>query len=107
MRTKFDSALPRSSFLVPTHFSIASMKPDSGSRLTPPTVYYFRRELDARETLTAAGIAVGAGLAAFYLARVMLQRTPIAREKSIPQLDERGVIVRRARQKPPRTSAPR
>jgi hypothetical protein len=83
------------------------MKPDTGSRLVPPAVYYFRRELDARETLTAAGVALGAGLAAFYLARLMLQRTPIAREQGIPQIDERGVIVRRTREKGPRTSARR
>ena len=83
------------------------MPPDSGSRLTPPTVYYFRRELEARETLTAAGLAVGVGLAAFYIARMMLQRTPIAREQAVPQLDERGVIVRRARQQRPATPAPR
>jgi hypothetical protein len=82
------------------------MKPDSGSRLTPPTVYYFRRELEARETLTAAGVAVGAGIAAFYLARMMLQRTPIAREQGIPEIDERGMIVRRTR-KAPGTSARR
>jgi hypothetical protein len=83
------------------------MKPDSGSRITPPKVYYFRRELDAGETLTAAGIAVGAGIAAFYLARLLLQRTPLARETVIPQLDERGVIVRRPRPKRSRTPAPR
>ena len=83
------------------------MKPDSGSRITPPAVYYFRRELDQRETLTAAGIAVGAGLAAFYLARIMLQRTPIAREEGIPQIDERGVIVRRARRDRPEARARR
>ena len=87
--------------------STVPMKPDSGSRLVPPSVYYFRRELEARETLTAAGLALGAGLAAFYLARMMLQRTPIAREQSIPQIDERGAIVRRTRQKRPGTSAPR
>ena len=80
------------------------MKPDTGSRLTPPTVYSFRRELEARETLTAAGIAVGAGIAAFYLARMMLQRTPIAREEGIPEIDERGMIVRRTRRKAPGTS---
>ena len=83
------------------------MKPDTGSRIVPPSVYYFRRELESRETLTAAGIALGAGLAAFYLARMMLQRTPIAREQAIPQLDDRGAIVRRTRQKRPGTSAAR
>ena len=83
------------------------MNPDSGSRIVPPAVYYYRRELDARETLTAAGLALGAGLAVFYLARVMLQRTPIAREEGIPQLDDRGVIVRRARRTAPGTAAHR
>ena len=83
------------------------MKPDSGSRITPPNVYYYRREIDARETLTAAGIAVGAGLAAFYLARLLLQRTPLAREGEVPQLDDRGVIVRRARPKRSTTLARR
>lgn len=83
------------------------MKPDSGSRITPPKVYYYRRELEARETLTAAGIAVGAGIAAFYLARLLVQRTPLAREAVVPQLDDRGVIVRRARPKRSETSARR
>jgi hypothetical protein len=83
------------------------MKPESGSRLVPPAVYYYRRELGARETLATVGIAVGAGLAAFYLARIMLQRTPIAREEAIPQIDERGVIVRRPRRKPARNLARR
>ncbi|MGQ0714602.1 MAG: hypothetical protein ACT4PJ_12845 [Gemmatimonadaceae bacterium] len=83
------------------------MKPDSGSRLTPPKVYYYRRELEARDTLTAAGIAVGAGLAAFYLARLLLQRTPLAREGAVPQLDDRGVIVRRPRPKRSASLAPR
>jgi hypothetical protein len=83
------------------------MKPDTGSRIVPPTVYYVRRELDTREALAAAGIAVGAGLAAFYLARIMLQRTPIAREEGIPQLDERGVLVRRPRRDSPGTRARR
>ena len=83
------------------------MKSDSGSRIVPPAVYYYRRELDPRETLTVAGIAVGAALAAFYLARIMLQRTPIAREESIPQIDERGVIVRRPRRDGPGIRAPR
>ena len=55
------------------------MNPESGSRLVPPAVYYIRRELDARETLTAAGVAVGAGLAAFYLARMLLQGSASAR----------------------------
>ena len=38
---------------------------------------YYRRRLGLRELLPAVGIAAGAGLAAFYLARLMLQRTPL------------------------------
>ncbi len=83
------------------------MKSDTGSRITPPKVYYYRRDLNARETLTVAGIAVAAGVAAFYLARLLLQRTPLVREAAVPQLDPRGVIVRRPRPKRTRTPAPR
>jgi hypothetical protein len=39
--------------------------------------YYYRRPLDARDFLPAVGVAVGAGLAAFYVAYVLLQRTPL------------------------------
>ena len=98
---------PQSSILSLADELTSTMDSDAGSRLIPPAVYYFRRELDARETLTAAGIALGAGLAVFYLARVMLQRTPIAREEGIPQLDDRGVIVRRGRRAAPGTAARR
>lgn len=107
LRAEPPRALPRSSALGPTHFSNAHMKPDSGSRITPPKVYYYRRELEKAETLTAAGIAVGAGIAAFYLARLLLQRTPLAREVAVPQLDDRGVIVRRVRPKRSETLARR
>jgi hypothetical protein len=97
----------RSSIVSLAHDLTSAMDSDTGSRLIPPAVYYYRRELNVRETVTAAGIALGAGLAMFYLARVMLQRTPIAREEGIPQLDERGVIVRRARRTAAGTAARR
>ena len=41
------------------------------------SAYYYRRSLGLRELLPAVGIAAGAGLAAFYVARLMLQRTPL------------------------------
>ena len=47
-------------------------------RETPPsTPYTYRRRLEPRELLPAVGIAMGAGLAAFYAAYVFLQRTPL------------------------------
>lgn len=39
--------------------------------------YSYRRELSVRELLPAFGIAVAAGLFAFYVTRLMLQRTPL------------------------------
>lgn len=43
----------------------------------PPTPYYYRRELSLGELLPAIGVGVGAGAAAFYIARLLLERTPL------------------------------
>jgi hypothetical protein len=69
------------------------MRDDPGSRTVPPATYYYRRPLELRELVPAVGVAVGAGLAAFYLARLFLQRTALAREPRVAALDERGAIV--------------
>jgi hypothetical protein len=42
--------------------------------------YVFRRALSGSELLPAVGIGVAAGLAAFYVARLFLQRTPLLPE---------------------------
>jgi hypothetical protein len=42
--------------------------------------YYYRRRLGVRELLPAIAVGVGAGLAAFYLARLLAQRTPLLDE---------------------------
>ena len=39
--------------------------------------YYYRRPLGFRELLPAVGVAIGAGLFAFYITRLLLQRTPL------------------------------
>lgn len=39
--------------------------------------YSYRRPLRMREMLPAIGVAIGAGLLAFYVARLLLQRTPM------------------------------
>ena len=43
----------------------------------PATAYTYRRHLAPAELLPALGIAVGAGLATFYVAWVLFQRTPL------------------------------
>jgi hypothetical protein len=48
--------------------------------------YYYRRSsLNAGDTLRALGIGVAAGLAAFYLARIALQRTPLIASDDAPR----------------------
>ena len=39
--------------------------------------YFYRRSLSVGELLPAIGVGVAAGLAAFYVARLVLQRTPL------------------------------
>lgn len=39
--------------------------------------YYYRRDLSAAELLVPAAIGAGVGLAVFYLARLVEQRTPL------------------------------
>lgn len=57
--------------------------------------YYYRRPLGLSESLPAIGAGVAAGVVGFYLARLFLQRTPLAREDGIPVVGDRGTIVRR------------
>lgn len=45
------------------------------------TEYVYRRHLADRELLPALGIGALAGLAAFYLARIMMQRTSLRPER--------------------------
>jgi len=46
--------------------------------------YYYRRELAACELLPAVGVAMGVGVAAFYLVRLFAQRTPLSPPSSPP-----------------------
>ena len=43
--------------------------------------YTYRRPLDGRELLPAVGVGIAAGLAAFYVARLFIQRTPLLPEE--------------------------
>jgi len=42
--------------------------------------YVYRRELSGREVIPAIGVGIVAGLAAFYVARLFLERTPLLPE---------------------------
>lgn len=62
-------------------------------RSTPPSPqtarlerYVYRRRLDARELIPAIGAGIVTGLAAFYVARLFLERTPL-----LPEDRRRGV----------------
>ena len=56
--------------------------------------YFYRRSLTMRELMPAIGVAVGVGFAAFYLARLFAQRTPL--------LPKDAVVRRRGRNGPVR-----
>jgi hypothetical protein len=43
--------------------------------------YVYRRRLDARELIPAIGAGIVTGLAAFYVARLFLERTPLLPEE--------------------------
>lgn len=57
------------------------MSPASESRsykrpATVPDAYFYRRPLAVTELLPAIGAGVVVGLAAFYVARILIERTP-------------------------------
>ena len=61
----------------------------------PAATHYYRRDVSPRELIPAIGVGIAAGLAAFYVARLFLQKTPLIRERGIEHLDGRGVVIQR------------
>ena len=51
-------------------------------RREAPAAYYYRRKLGVRELLPAIGIAIGAGVFAFYVTRLLMQRTPLSIDRT-------------------------
>jgi hypothetical protein len=45
--------------------------------LTVSAEYYYRRRLGAKDLMPAVGVGVAAGLAAFYVVQLLIQRTPL------------------------------
>jgi hypothetical protein len=55
--------------------------PSSALRGAAQDEYYYRRDLERSELMSAVGVGIGVGVAAFYVARVLLQRTPLDRPR--------------------------
>ncbi len=70
-----------------------------------PATYVYRRELELVELLPAVGAALVTGLAAFYVARLFLQRTPLGPEEEMVVASATGHEGRRP--VPPPSRGPR
>lgn len=62
-----------------------------------PLPYYYRRRLTLTEQLPAIGAAAAVGAAAFYIVRLLLQKTPLDRDDRIAQVGRRGEVYHRPR----------
>ena len=56
------------------------MPAKSDPREDPADNYYYRRNLSLRDLLPAIGAGLAVGAAAFYVARILLQRAPVTPE---------------------------
>ena len=62
------------------------MKPEPKRGAGKASDYHYRRALTLQEMLPAFGVAAGVAAAAFYVARLFLQRTPLVPAPDIPTL---------------------
>ena len=66
-------------------FIEVGMSAKSDPRRSPPSdvgsEYYYRRRLTTIELVRAAGVGIGAGLLAFYVSKVLFERTPLRPER--------------------------
>ena len=60
---------------------MADPKDRSQRQTTRLDGYVYRRKLDARELIPAIGAGIVTGFAAFYVARLFLERTPLLSEE--------------------------
>jgi hypothetical protein len=58
--------------------------------------YSYRRKLGVAELLPAIGIAIGAGFLAYYVTRILLQRTPLTVDRTLDSSRSAMVRGRRA-----------
>ena len=62
------------------------MKPEPPRGAGKASDYHYRRALTLPELVPAFGVALGVGAAAFYVARLFLQRTPLVPLRDIAAL---------------------
>ena len=62
------------------------MKAEPSRGAAKASDYHYRRALTLPELVPAFGVALGVGAAAFYVARLFLQRTPLVPVRDIPTL---------------------
>ena len=62
------------------------MKPEPKRGAGKASDYHYRRALTLQEMLPAFGVAAGVAAAAFYVARLFIQRTPLVPAPDIPTL---------------------
>ncbi len=55
--------------------------------------YYYRRPLKATDVLMAAGVGIGVGMFAFYLATRFAQRTPLLADEAVRPVRRRMKVV--------------
>jgi hypothetical protein len=53
--------------------------------LTVSAEYYYRRRLGAKDLLPAVGVGVAAGMTAFYIVQLLIQRTPLVPQGEQPR----------------------
>jgi len=66
------------------------------SVLAPAPSYFYRRRLDFVDVMRAVGVGLGAGIAAFYLATLLLERTPLVASAPAKSARPRGREGKRA-----------
>jgi hypothetical protein len=59
--------------------------------------YFFRRRLTLAEQMPAVGAGFAVGAAAFYIARLLLQRVPLRPDDRIASLGRRDEVYHRPR----------
>lgn len=79
-------------FLIPVSYFLFIQFP-----IPNPLTYFFRRRLTLAEQWPAVGAGVAVGAAAFYIARLLLQRAPLRSDDRIAVLGRGDEVYHRPR----------
>jgi hypothetical protein len=61
------------------------MSPTPDPRPDERESYYYRRRLSGRDLFPAVAVGIGVGIIAFYVARLLAQRTPLRDASAMPR----------------------